>query len=80
MYVIIASAVMSWLIAFNVLNTRNQFVYTFSQVINSLTEPVYRRIRQFLPPIGGLDLSPVVIFLALYLLRNYINYFMYGVL
>ena len=69
-YVIIASAVMSWLIAFNVINTRNQFVYSFSQAVNSLTEPVYRRIRQFLPPLGGLDLSPVIIILGLMFLRD----------
>ena len=69
-YVIIASAVMSWLIAFNVINTRNQFVYSFSQAINSLTDPVYRRIRQFLPPLGGLDLSPVIIILGLMFLRD----------
>ncbi len=56
--------------AFNIINTRNQFVYSFSQAVNSLTEPVYRRIRQFLPPLGGLDLSPVIIILGLMFLRD----------
>jgi YggT family protein len=70
-YVIIASAVMSWLLAFNVINIRNQFVYSFSQAVNSLTEPVFSRVRKFLPPLGGLDLSPVIVILALMFLRDF---------
>lgn len=69
-YVIIAGVVMSWLIAFNVVNVRNRFVYSLSSAIDQLTEPAYRRIRRFLPPLGGLDLSPVVLILGLMFLRN----------
>jgi YggT family protein len=63
--------VMSWLLAFNVINIRNQFVYSFSQAVNSLTEPVFSRVRKFLPPLGGLDLSPVIVILALMFLRDF---------
>ncbi len=69
-WVIIASVIMSWLIAFNVINIRNRFVYTLSHLINQLTEPVYKQVRRVLPPIGGLDLSPIIIIFGLTFLRN----------
>ncbi|MGC6472367.1 MAG: YggT family protein [Parvibaculales bacterium] len=69
-WVVIASVIMSWLISFNVVNIRNRFVYNLSHVINRLTEPAYRQVRQLIPPIGGLDLSPIVIIFALTFLRN----------
>lgn len=63
-YIIIASAVMSWLIAFNVINPYNQFVRSLWQAINALTEPLLRPIRRLLPDLGGIDISPVVLILA----------------
>ncbi len=69
-YVLIAAAVLSWLIAFNVVNTRNQFVAMIADALWRLTEPVLRPIRNILPNLGGLDLSPVVLILLLIFLRN----------
>ncbi|WP_321344071.1 YggT family protein [Breoghania sp.] len=72
-YVIIASAIFSWLYAFNVVNPRNQVVGMIGQVLYSLTEPLYRPIRNFLPAMGGLDLSPIVVILLLMLVQNLIT-------
>ncbi|WP_319774611.1 YggT family protein [Breoghania sp.] len=72
-YVIIASAIFSWLYAFNVINPRNQVVGTIGQMLYSLTEPVYRPIRNILPAMGGLDLSPIVVILIMMLIQNLIR-------
>lgn len=64
-WVVIIGAVLSWLIAFNVINTQNRFVYTLVDVIYRLTEPALRPIRRFLPDFGGIDISPVVLLLLL---------------
>lgn len=69
-YILIAAAVLSWLIAFNVVNTRNQFVAMLADALWRLTEPVLAPIRRVLPSLGGLDLSPVVLILLLIFLRN----------
>lgn len=69
-YVLIAAAVLSWLIAFNVVNTRNQFVAMIADALWRLTEPVLAPIRRILPNLGGLDLSPVVLILLLIFVRN----------
>lgn len=71
-YVILISVVMSWLIAFNVINIRNQFVEMIYRTVVSLTEPVLRPIRNVLPQMGGLDLSPIVVVLAIIFLQNLI--------
>ena len=68
-FVIIAAVVVSWLVAFGVLNTYNPMARTIIRVLDALTEPVFRRIRRIIPPIGGLDLSPMLVILALYFLR-----------
>lgn len=69
-WVLIASAVLSWLVAFNVINTRNRAVYLIGDFLYRITEPALRPIRRFLPQIGGMDLSPVVLILLLIFLRN----------
>lgn len=69
-YILIAAAILSWLVAFNVVNTRNQFVAVVGDVLYRLTEPALRPIRRILPNLGGLDLSPVVLILLLILVRN----------
>ena len=69
-YILIAGAVLSWLIAFNVVNTRNQAVATIADALWRLTEPVLAPIRRLLPNFGGLDISPVVLILLLYFARN----------
>ncbi|MBJ3776131.1 YggT family protein [Acuticoccus mangrovi] len=68
-WVVIASAVFSWLYAFNVVNPRNQFVATIGTTLYKLTEPALRPIRNVLPDMGGLDLSPLVLLLGLYFLQ-----------
>ena len=69
-WVIIISAVLSWLVAFDIVNMRNRFVYLVGDTLNRLTEPVYRPVRRFLPNMGGLDLSPLIVILGLWFLRN----------
>ncbi|HUD52223.1 YggT family protein [Parvibaculum sp.] len=71
-WVIIISAVLSWLIAFNVINTQNRFVYTVVDILYRLTEPALRPIRRILPDLGGIDISPVVLLLLLYFVQNLI--------
>jgi len=65
-WVVIVSAVLSWLIAFNVVNTSNRLVYTLWDFLTRVTEPALRRIRRFMPNLGGVDISPVILILALY--------------
>ncbi len=69
-WIIIISAVLSWLFAFDVINPRNRFVYMIADITNRLTEPAYALVRQFIPTIGGVDLSPIIIILGLSFLRN----------
>jgi len=68
-FFIIAHVVMSWLINFNILNVRQQLVGTIWYGLNRLLEPVYGPIRRILPPMGGLDLAPLVALLAIFALR-----------
>ncbi len=69
-WVIIASVVLSWLIAFNVINTRNSFVYQIGDFLNRATEPALRPLRGFLPNLGGIDIAPVVLILLLVFVRR----------
>ena len=69
-WIIIASAILSWLVAFDIVNLRNRYVYLIGDALSRLTEPAYRRIRAFLPQMGGLDLAPLILLLALVFLRN----------
>ena len=68
-YVIVAQAILSWLVAFNVINTHSDFVRSFLGALQRMTEPLYRPIRRILPDFGGLDFSPIVILLLIYVLR-----------
>lgn len=68
-WVIVIQAIMSWLINFNVLNIRQPLVYQVWSTLNRVTEPVYRPIRNLLPPMGGLDLTPVVVLIAVFALQ-----------
>jgi YggT family protein len=69
-YIIIAGAVMSWLIAFNVINPYNQFVRALWQGLNALTEPALRPIRRVLPDLGGIDISPLVLILICFFIQS----------
>ena len=62
-YVVIANVIISWLIAFNILNTQNKFIYAILELTYKLTDPFLRRIRRFLPNLGSLDISPIILLL-----------------
>jgi YggT family protein len=72
-WVFLIMIIMSWLISFNVINTRNQFVAGVWRVVNAITEPILRPIRRIIPPMGGLDLSPIVVFVIIFFLQNWIS-------
>ncbi|HEY4981490.1 MAG TPA: YggT family protein [Pseudolabrys sp.] len=76
-WLLIAAAVLSWLIAFNVVNTRNQVVAMLGEFLFRITEPVLRPIRSMLPNLGGLDVSPVILILLILLLENVIVRYIY---
>ena len=69
-WLVVISVVASWLVAFGVINTRNPTVYRILDMLNRVTEPVFRPIRRLLPPMGGLDLSPMVVLLIVYLIQS----------
>ncbi len=71
-YLIIASAILSWLIAFNVINTRNDFVRSVWNFLDAVTEPVLRPIRNILPNLGGVDISPIILILLIIFIQNLI--------
>ncbi len=75
--VIVAGAVLSWLIAFGVVNIRNDFVRAVWNLFLALTEPFLRPIRNFLPNTGGIDISPIILLLAVMLLERIIIYYVY---
>jgi YggT family protein len=71
-WVVIAMIIASWLIAFNVVNTRNEFVNQVWRILNQLTEPVLRPIRRIMPKFSGLDLSPIVLFIIIFFIEQII--------
>lgn len=71
-FIVIIGVVMSWLIAFNIINIRNQFVNMIWRTANSLTEPVLRPVRQMLPNMGGIDISPLIVIIVLWAVQGYI--------
>ncbi len=75
--VVIAAVVVSWLVAFGVLNTYNQFARSVIRALDALTEPVFRQIRRIIPPLGGLDLSPLIVIIALQALKMLVNGYAY---
>ena len=76
-WLLIAAAVLSWLVAFNVVNSRNQFVAMVGDFLYRITEPLLRPIRSILPSLGGIDLSPVVLILLIILLKDIIVRYIY---
>jgi YggT family protein len=73
-WIVIASVIVSWLTAFNVINERNNFVRTLLTILYRLTEPVFRPIRRILPEVGGLDLSPIIVLLLIWFLQYSITW------
>jgi YggT family protein len=76
-YVIIASAIFSWLYAFNIVNSSNQVIATIGQTLYNLTEPALRPIRRVMPNLGGIDLSPIALLLGIFLIQNIIIKYIY---
>ena len=71
--IIIAAVVASWLIAFGVLNISNHLVRQIVQVLDALTDPLFRQVRKVIPPIGGLDLSPIIVLIGVELVRVFLD-------
>ena len=78
-WVLIINVVASWLVAFNVINTSNRFVYSVLEISYKLTDPPLRFIRSFMPNLGTIDISPIVLILGLHFLRNFINEIFYKI-
>lgn len=72
-WILVASVIMSWLLAFGVVNTSNQFVSTLSDFLFRVTEPALRPIRKILPNFGGLDISPILLILAIHFLQEFLS-------
>lgn len=69
-WVIIIQVVLSWLITFEVINIRNQQAANFVRLIDRITDPVYKPLRRFIPPIAGIDITPIVVIFAIFLLKS----------
>jgi YggT family protein len=70
LWVIIVNAMLSWLVAFNILNTQNRFVFSVLDITYKLTDPALNKIRRFIPTFGSIDISPIILILGLMFLRN----------
>ena len=71
-WIVIINAILSWLVAFNILNTQNRFVFSVLDTTYKLTDPALNKIRRFIPTFGSIDISPVILILLLMFLRNLI--------
>ncbi|MGD1953826.1 MAG: YggT family protein [Sphingomonadales bacterium] len=78
-WAIIISAIISWLIAFNVINTRNQFVYTITDIQHRITAPVLRPLQRIIPDLGGVEISPLILYLIIQFLVRPLWWDIYGV-
>ena len=76
-YVVIANVLISWLIAFNVVNTQNRLVVTILYATNRLTDPLLNPVRRILPNLGGIDISPIILVLCLLFIQDYIRFNLY---
>ena len=76
-WLLIAAAILSWLIAFNVVNTHNQVVAMIADFLYRITEPVMRPIRSVLPSLGGIDISPIIVILIIFFIQNVIARYIY---
>ena len=71
-WAIIISAIISWLVAFDVINLRNRYVYSAARFLDAVTRPVLRPVQRIIPPLGGVDISPIVVILVLQAAQNYL--------
>ena len=76
-WLLIIGAIMSWLVAFGVINTYNRFVQTLGDIIHRITEPALRPIRRVIPPVGGLDLSPLVLIFIIMFLQSFLRHLVF---
>jgi YggT family protein len=76
-WLLIAAAILSWLVAFNVVNTRNQFVAAVAEFLYRITEPVLAPVRRMMPNLGGLDISPIIVILIIMFTQRVITYYIY---
>lgn len=70
LWLIIFTVIVSWLVAFDVLNPRNPWVYKMCDILNRLTNPLVQRVRRYVPPLGGIDITPMIIIFGIYLLQS----------
>jgi len=70
LWIVIVNALLSWLVAFNILNTQNRFVFSVLDTTYKLTDPILNKIRRFVPTFGSIDISPIILILGLMFLRN----------
>lgn len=75
-WIVIAAVVMSWLVAFGVINVYNHFARSVVRALDAMTEPVFRQVRRFIPPIGGLDISPLIVLIGLQFLSYLVAYYL----
>ena len=76
-YVVIANVIISWLVAFNILNTQNRFVYSILELTYRLTNPILRKIRGFLPNLGAFDVSPIILLVLIEALKIFMFKYIY---
>jgi YggT family protein len=69
---IIISAILSWLVAFDVINLRNQMVYNFARFLDAVTRPILRPVQKVIPPIGGVDISPIIVLIVIQAFRSFL--------
>jgi len=74
MWIVIAAAIMNWLLVFGVINRHNRFVLAISDMLERLTEPVFNQIRRVIPPFSGVDISPMIVIVIIYFLERFIEY------
>ena len=79
-YVVIANVVLSWLVAFNVINTGNRFVYAVLDFTYRMTEPFLNRIRAFLPNLGAFDISPIILLMLIWIMQMCMEYYIRPIL
>ena len=78
-WLVLASVIISWLVAFGVVNMRNDFVRTIYDFLYRVTEPALARIRRFMPDLGGIDLSPIILLLIIFFIQQVIRHYLYPI-
>jgi YggT family protein len=78
-WLVVAGVILSWLVAFNVINTSNNIVYMIGDFLHKITEPALKRIRRFMPDLGGIDISPMILILGLLLIQMILGNLQYEV-